>query len=60
MLDVNDRSLRYIVTGLGAGNGVPRKRIRYHGCIGAMAILCLASDLMTFVVGSIISCWVIV
>ena len=45
VLDVNDRSLRYVVTGLGPGNGVP-----YEGGFDItaaselMAILCLAEN----------------
>lgn len=46
VLDVNDRSLRYIVTGLGAGNGVPQEAgFDITAASELMAILCLATDL---------------
>ena len=45
VLDVNDRSLRYIVTGLGPGNGVPSEAgFDITAASELMAILCLASD----------------
>ncbi len=45
VLDVNDRSLRNIVTGLGAGNGVPAESgFDITAASELMAILCLASD----------------
>jgi len=44
-LDVNDRSLRAIVTGLGEGNGVPAESgFDITAASEIMAILCLASD----------------
>lgn len=44
-LDVNDRSLRYIVTGLGPGNGVPLEAgFDITAASELMAILCLAED----------------
>ena len=45
VLDVNDRSLRYIVTGLGPGNGVPSEGgFDITAASELMAILCLAED----------------
>ncbi len=45
VLDVNDRSLRNIVTGLGAGNGVPQEAgFDITAASELMAILCLATD----------------
>lgn len=45
VLDVNDRSLRYIVTGLGPGNGVPLEGgFDITAASELMAILCLAED----------------
>ena len=45
VLDVNDRSLRNIVTGLGAGNGVPLEGgFDITAASELMAILCLAED----------------
>ncbi len=45
VLDVNDRSLRYIVTGLGPGNGVPQEAgFDITAASELMAILCLAED----------------
>ena len=45
VLDVNDRSLRYIVTGLGPGNGVPAEAgFDITAASELMAILCLAED----------------
>ena len=45
VLDVNDRSLRYIVTGLGAGNGIPKEAgFDITAASELMAILCLAED----------------
>ena len=45
VLDVNDRSLRYIVTGLGPGNGVPLESgFDITAASELMAILCLAED----------------
>lgn len=45
VLDVNDRSLRYIVTGLGPGNGVPLEAgFDITAASELMAILCLAED----------------
>jgi len=45
VLDVNDRSLRYITTGLGAGNGVPAEAgFDITAASELMAILCLAED----------------
>jgi formate--tetrahydrofolate ligase len=46
VLDVNDRSLREIVTGLGTDNGVPRQTgFDITAASEVMAILALASDL---------------
>lgn len=46
VLDVNDRSLRSIVTGLGTGNGVPQEAgFDITAASELMAILCLATDL---------------
>ena len=47
VLDINDRSLRFIVTGLGgSANGVPAERgFDITPASEIMAILCLASDL---------------
>lgn len=46
VLDVNDRSLRNIVTGLGAGNGVPQEAgFDITAASELMAILCLATDM---------------
>ncbi len=45
VLDVNDRSLRHIVTGLGPGNGVPMESgFDITAASELMAILCLAED----------------
>ncbi|MFA7140453.1 MAG: formate--tetrahydrofolate ligase [Proteiniphilum sp.] len=45
VLDVNDRSLRYIVTGLGPGNGVTQESgFDITAASELMAILCLAED----------------
>ena len=45
VLDVNDRSLRYIVTGLGNGNGIPMETgFDITAASELMAILCLAED----------------
>ena len=45
VLDVNDRSLRYIVTGLGQGNGIPLEGgFDITAALELMAILCLAKD----------------
>src|SRR5690554_4777409 len=45
MLDVNDRSLRYIVTGLGPGNGIPQEAgFDITAASELMAILCLSED----------------
>jgi len=45
VLDVNDRSLRYIVTGLGPGNGVPQESgFDITAASELMAILCLAEN----------------
>ncbi len=45
VLDVNDRSLRYIVTGLGQGNGIPLEGgFDITAASELMAILCLATD----------------
>ena len=45
VLDVNDRSLRYIVTGLGPGNGIPQEAgFDITAASEFMAILCLAED----------------
>ncbi len=45
VLDVNDRSLRYVVTGLGAGNGVPTESgFDITAASELMAILCLAEN----------------
>ncbi|MGP1432535.1 MAG: formate--tetrahydrofolate ligase [Treponema sp.] len=46
VLDVNDRALRSIVTGLGDGNGIPAESgFDITAASEIMAILCLASDL---------------
>jgi len=45
VMDVNDRSLRYIVTGLGKGNGMPQEAgFDITAASELMAILCLAED----------------
>ena len=45
VLDVNDRSLRYIVSGLGAGNGIPMEAgFDITAASELMAILCLAES----------------
>lgn len=45
VLDVNDRSLRYVVSGLGAGNGIPMESgFDITAASELMAILCLAED----------------
>lgn len=45
VLDVNDRSLRYIVTGLGHGNGIPQEAgFDITAASELMAILCLSQD----------------
>lgn len=45
VLDVNDRALRSVVTGLGAGNGVPLEGgFDITAASELMAILCLAED----------------
>lgn len=45
VLDVNDRSLRYTVTGLGAGNGIPMENgFDITAASELMAILCLAES----------------
>ena len=45
VLDVNDRSLRYIVTGLGQGNGIPQEAgFDITAASELMAILCLSED----------------
>lgn len=45
VLDVNDRSLRYTVTGLGAGNGIPSESgFDITAASELMAILCLAEN----------------
>lgn len=46
VMDMNDRALRQIVTGLGSGNGIPREDgFDITVASEVMAILCLASDL---------------
>ena len=46
VLDVNDRALRSVVTGLGDGNGVPSESgFDITAASEIMAILCLASDM---------------
>ncbi|MGP1577344.1 MAG: formate--tetrahydrofolate ligase [Treponema sp.] len=46
VLDVNDRSLRSIITGLGNGNGVPAESgFDITAASEIMAILCLSSDI---------------
>ncbi|HLQ84722.1 MAG TPA: formate--tetrahydrofolate ligase [Salinisphaeraceae bacterium] len=46
VMDMNDRSLREIVSGLGAGNGVPRESgFDITVASEIMAILCLATDI---------------
>jgi formate--tetrahydrofolate ligase len=46
VLDVNDRSLRFVVTGLGKTNGFTREsRFDITAASEIMAILCLATDL---------------
>ena len=46
VLDVNDRALRSIVTGLGEGNGVPAESgFDITAASEIMAILCFASDI---------------
>ncbi len=45
VLDVNDRSLRNIVTGLGTGNGIPQEAgFDITAASELMAILCLSED----------------
>lgn len=45
VMDVNDRSLRYIVTGLGPGNGMPQESgFDITAASELMAILCLAEN----------------
>ncbi len=45
VLDVNDRSLRYIITGLGPGNGVPLEAgFDITAASELMAILCLSEN----------------
>ncbi len=45
VLDVNDRSLRYIITGLGPGNGIPQEAgFDITAASELMAILCLSED----------------
>ena len=45
VLDVNDRSLRYIVTGLGPANGIPQEAgFDITAASELMAILCLSED----------------
>lgn len=45
VLDVNDRNLRYIVTGLGQGNGVPAESgFDITAASELMAIMCLAEN----------------
>lgn len=45
VLDVNDRALRYVVTGLGPGNGVPLEAgFDITAASELMAILCLAES----------------
>ncbi len=45
VLDVSDRSLRYITTGLGPGNGIPAEAgFDITAASELMAILCLAED----------------
>ncbi len=45
VLDVNDRSLRSIVTGLGAGNGIPQEAgFEITAASELMAILCLSEN----------------
>jgi formate--tetrahydrofolate ligase len=45
-LDLNDRSLRHIVTGLGGGNGAPREtRFDITAASEVMAIFCLADSI---------------
>lgn len=45
VLDVNDRSLRYIVTGLGPGNGIPQETgFDITAASELMAILCLSEN----------------
>ena len=45
VLDVNDRSLRYIVTGLGPGNGIPNEAgFDITAASELMAILCLSEN----------------
>ncbi len=45
VLDVNDRSLRSIVTGLGAGNGIPQEAgFDITAASELMAILCLSEN----------------
>lgn len=46
VLDINDRSLRSVVTGLGEGNGLPAESgFDITPASEIMAIMCLASDL---------------
>ena len=52
-MDVNDRSLRYIVTGLGPGNGVPQEAgFDITAASELMAIPCLAENETTYAVVS--------
>lgn len=46
VLDVNDRNLRYVTTGLGDGNGVPAESgFEITPASEIMAILCLSKDI---------------
>lgn len=59
VLDVNDRGLRYIITGLGGKtNGITRESgFDITPASEIMAILCLAKMKMTCVAVSKIFCW---
>ncbi len=46
VIDINDRALRHVVTGLGAGNGTPREtRFDITVTSEVMAILCLSENI---------------
>ena len=44
VLDVNDRSLRYVVTGLGPGNGIQEAGFDITAASELMAIFCLSEN----------------
>ena len=49
VLDMNDRALRQIATGLGGGSTAPaRNRVRHHGRLGSDGDALPAHDLATW------------